>query len=111
MSVYIPRSKADGELSTLWLKIRNDAKEKFGKEFGKHESNEWVVDNISWQEVFRSSYSNVAGQQKHGLFEGLMIGNKTFKDDYDKGLRIKHKPLTKQRDDGAQGGLEPRLAA
>ena len=98
---YVPEARQDGELiPTLWLKIRNDAKEKFGKEFGKHESNKWVVDKYklaggSFQVKLLEHWLD---NKKHGLFEGFdEIGNKTFKDDYDKGLRIKHKTFDKTK--------------
>ena len=36
--------------------------------------------------------------QKHGLFEGFdEFGNKTFKDDYSHGKRIKHKIFDKTK--------------
>ena len=53
--------------------------------------------------------------QKDGLFEGFdRFGNKNFKDEYNMGIRIKHRFLTKRKqyhlterkmvDFGAQGG-------
>ena len=45
-SDYIPQRSNDGDLlPTLWTFMHSKAKEKFGKEYGSHESNQWVVQN------------------------------------------------------------------
>jgi len=98
---YVPKVMQDGDLiPTLWLKIQNDAKEKFGKKFGNHESNKWAVDKykLSGGSFQVKLLEHWLENRKHGLFEGFdEFGNKTFKDDYDRGLRIKHKTFDKTK--------------
>ena len=85
-------------------------------EYGRAESNEWVIDTYKMEggsfgvKLLEHWHHNL----KHGLFEGFdEFGNKTFKDEYKQGLRIKHRTFDKTKTNlGAQGGLEPpRLAA
>ena len=98
---FVPQVMQNGELfPTLWLKIQNDAKEKFGKEFGNHESNKWAVNKykMSGGSFQVRLLEHWLDNKKHGLFEGFdKFGNKTFKDDYNKGLRIKHKTFDKTK--------------
>lgn len=98
---YVPKVEQGGDLiPSLWLKIRNDAKDKFGKKFGNHESNKWVVNKYKLQggSFQVKLLEHWLENRKHGLFEGFdELGNKTFKDDYHKGLRIKHKTFDKKK--------------
>jgi hypothetical protein len=98
---YRPTKTKNGEIiPTLWIKTREDAKDKFKKNFGSHEANEWIIFKYRslggdfpvrllehWQDNVR-----------HGLFEGFdKFGNKTFKDEYKRGLRIKHRIFDKTK--------------
>ncbi len=98
---YVPVKSKSGDIyPTLWIKLRDDAQKKFKEKFGSHEANEWVTFNYRskggefpvrllehWKENLR-----------HGLFEGFdRFGNKTFKDDYKMGLRLKHKIFDKTK--------------
>ena len=96
---YTPKRSPDGDLlTTLWTSLQTEAKEKFGKEYGNHESNQWVVNKYklqggSFQVRLLEHWKENA---KHGLFEGFdEFSNKTFKDEYKMGLRIKHKIFDK----------------
>ena len=96
---YIPKRSSDGDLlPTLWTYLHSEAKEKFGKEYGNHASNQWVVNNYKLQggsfqvHLLEHWKENV----KNGLFEGFdEFSNKTFKDEYKMGLRVKHKIFDK----------------
>ena len=100
-SDYIPQRSSDGDLlPTLWTFMHSKAKEKFGKEYGSHESNQWVVKNYrlkggSFQlKLLEHWHQNL----KHGLFEGFdELSNKKFKDEYSYGKRIKHQIFDKQK--------------
>ena len=47
---YTPKRSPDGDLlTTLWTSLHSEAKEKFGKEYGNHESNQWVVNKYKLQ--------------------------------------------------------------
>jgi len=95
-----PESYIQIKYETLWSKILEEAKEKFGTEYGKQESNKWIVENYkldggSFQVRLLEHWEN---NQKHGLFEGFdRFGNKTFKDEYKSGLRIKHRTFDKTK--------------
>ena len=71
---------------------------KFGSEFGSNEANKWVVNKFkleggSFQVKLLEHWKN---NLKHGLFEGFDAkSNKTFKDEYRMGLRIKHQTFDK----------------
>ena len=80
--------------------MHSKAKEKFGKEYGSHESNQWVVQNYrlkggSFQlKLLEHWHQNL----KHGLFEGFdELSNKKFKDEYNYGKRTKHQIFDKQK--------------
>lgn len=98
---YVPIKSKSGEIyPTLWIKIREEAKQKFKERFGSHKANEWITFN------YRSRGGDFPvrllehwkNNLKHGLFEGFdSLGNKTFKDDYKMGLRIKHKIFDKTK--------------
>ena len=82
------------------MEINEKAKDKFRDKYATPESNEWVVQNYKLSggdfevELLEHWYEN----QKHGLFEGFdRFGNKTFKDEYRHGLRIKHKIFDKTK--------------
>ena len=98
---YKPLISPTGEIfPTLWIKLREDAKDKFGNEFSSHKANEWVTFNYRRNggdfpvRLLEHWKDNV----RHGLFEGFdKLGNKTFKDDYKMGLRIKHKTFDKTK--------------
>lgn len=98
---YIPIKSKSGEIfPTLWIKLREDAKDKFGDKFGSHEANEWVTFNYRRKggEFPVMLLEHWRDNIKHGLFEGFdRIGNKTFKDEYNKGLRTKHKTFDKTK--------------
>ena len=98
-SDYVPKRSPDGDLlPTLWIYLQAEAKEKFGKKYPTHESNQWVVKNYKLQggsfQVKLLEHWNE--NLKHGLFEGFdEFSNKTFKDEYRMGLRIKHQIFDK----------------
>ena len=98
-SGYTPKRSSDGDLlPTLWTFLHSEAKEKFNDQYGGHESNQWVVSNFklqggSFQVRLLEHWNN---NLKDGLFEGFdEFSNKTFKDEYKMGLRIKHKIFDK----------------
>ena len=98
-SGYTPKRSSDGDLlPTLWIFLQSEAQEKFGREYGNHESNQWIVEKYKLQggsfqvRLLEHWKENV----KDGLFEGFdEFSNKTFKDEYKMGLRIKHKIFDK----------------
>ena len=98
---FVPIVSESGKSEpTLWLQLRQQAREKFGKEYNTNKSNKWVVSNYklkggSFQVKLLEHWLD---NQKHGLFEGFdEFGNKTFKDDYSHGKRIKHKIFDKTK--------------
>ena len=98
---YKPVIGSNGDLlPTLWFNILDQAKTKFGTEFGSNEANKWVVDKFkleggSFQVKLLEHWKN---NLKHGLFEGFdSKSNKTFKDEYKMGLRVKHKTFDKTK--------------
>ena len=84
----------------MWIFLQTEAKEKFGPAYGSHASNQWVVKNYrlkggSFQVRLLEHWKN---NLKHGLFEGFdEFSNKTFKDEFKNGLRIKHQIFDKQK--------------
>ena len=91
---YKPVKGSNSE--SLWLKLRQDAKDKFGREFGGQEANKWVVDRYKLKggkfpvKLLEHWRENL----KHGLFEGYDKDfDQTFESEYDHGRRIKHKVL------------------
>ena len=98
---YKPAKGGDGEsLPSLWLKLRKDAKDKFGREFGGQEANAWVVRNYKLKggKFPVKLLEHWQGNLKHGLFEGYDKDfDQTFESEYKKGDRIKHKPLGKNK--------------
>ena len=98
---FVPVKSRNGEIyPTLWIKLREEAKKKFKHEFGSHPANEWVTFNYRSNggefpvRLLEHWHENL----RHGLFEGFdQFGNKTFKDDYQMGLRIKHKTFDKTK--------------
>ena len=89
-----------GNSTTLWLSINEKAKEKFSNVYDKNKYNKWVIENYklgggSFQVYHLEHWEN---NQKHGLFEGFdRFGNKTFKDDYENGIRVNHKIFDKTK--------------
>jgi hypothetical protein len=98
---FVPIKSKQGEIyPTLWIKLREDAKKKYGDKFGSHEANEWVTFNYRRRggdfpvKILEHWKENLM----HGLFEGFdQFGNKTFKDEYKMGLRVKHKTFDKTK--------------
>ncbi len=98
---YKPKKSPNEEIiPTLWIELQERAKEKFKAGFGGHESNQWV--NFNYRNrggdfpvrLLEHWHENLM----HGLFEGFdELGNKTFKDEYKYGLRIKHKIFDKTK--------------
>jgi hypothetical protein len=98
---YTPVKSKNGEIiPTLWIKLREEAKKKFKEDFGTHEANDWVTFRYKTQggEFPVRLLEHWQRNLRHGLFEGFdQFGNKTFKDDYKMGLRIKHKTFDKTK--------------
>ena len=98
---YVPQKSKYGEaLPSLWAKIRDDAKNKFGHGIGSGKANKWVVDNyrLKGGDFQVNLLEHWNENRRHGLFEGFdRFGNKTFKDEYNLGLRIKHKTFDKTK--------------
>lgn len=98
---FVPVKNDDGEiLPSLWLDLQRQAKEKFGNGYGGHESNQWVVKKyrLDGGSFHVKLLEHWVKNRKHGLFEGYdRYGNKTFTDDYNLGLRIKHKTHDKKK--------------
>ena len=98
---FTPIKSENGEIfPTLWIKLQEEAKKKFETNFGSHEANEWVTFNYRRQggdfpvRLLEHWKDNV----RHGLFEGFdKFGNKTFKDDYQMGHRVKHNTFDKTK--------------
>ena len=95
---YKPAKGSNSE--SLWLKLRQEAKDKFGREFGGQEANKWVVDKYKLKggkfpvKLLEHWRENL----KHGLFEGYDKDfDQTFESEYDHGRRIKHKQLGKNK--------------
>ena len=96
--VYIDKiTKAKG---TLWLEVNEAAKEKFGSNYGKPESNEYVMKLFKQKQGYQQVklLEHWDQNRKHGLFEAFdRFGNRTFKDEFKYGLRIKHKTFDKTK--------------
>ena len=98
---YKPTKGKDSEvLPTLWLKLRKEAKDKFGTDFGGLKANKWVVENYKLKggkfpvRLLEHWKNNL----KHGLFEGYDKDfDQTFESEYDEGHRIMHKSLGKNK--------------
>ena len=85
---------------TLWLEANEKAKEKFGKDYGSVESNEYVIQLFKAKQGFQQVklLEHWENNQKHGLFEGFdRFGSKTFKDEFKYGLRVKHRTYDKTK--------------
>ena len=95
-----PEGYKEINTKTLWYKINERAKENFGEEYSGHESNKWIVEKYkleggSFQVRLLEHWEK---NHKHGLFEGFdRFGNKTFKDEFKMGLRIKHRIFDKTK--------------
>ena len=99
---YVPQKSSSGEiLPSLWSKVREDAKKKFGRDLtSSGKANRWIVQTYRLRggEFQVSLLEHWNSNRKHGLFEGFdFLGNKTFKDEYSHGLRIKHKTFDKTK--------------
>lgn len=98
---YKPEKSKSGELlPSLWSKIRETAKEKFGEGIGSGKANKWIVDNyrLKGGDFQVKLLEHWRENRRHGLFEGFdHLGNKTFKDEYTDGLRTKHKTFDKTK--------------
>jgi len=98
---YIPEISPEGDkFVTLWSKVRYLAKKKYGQNFGSHKSNKWMVEKyrLSGGDFRVKLLEHWKNNLKHGLFEGFdQFGNKTFKDEYFEGRRIKHKTFDKTK--------------
>jgi hypothetical protein len=95
-----PSDYSSQEHETMWLEWHHKAKEKFGKKYNGNESNKWIIKNYklaggSFQVKLLEHWEQ---NQKDGLFEGFdRFGNKTFKDEYKAGIRIKHRIFDKTK--------------
>jgi hypothetical protein len=98
---FVPFKSINGEIyPTLWIKLQEEAKKKFRSKFGSHEANEWITFNYRRQggDFPVRLLEHWKDNLRHGLFEGFdNLGNKTFKDDYQMGHRIKHKTFDKTK--------------
>jgi hypothetical protein len=100
---YKPAAENGSEsLPTLWLKLRKEAKDKFGREYGSQKANKWVVEQYTlprhggdFQVRLLEHWKN---NLKHGLFEGYDKNfYQTFESEYVDGRRIKHKTFDKNK--------------
>ncbi|MFL2912858.1 MAG: hypothetical protein ACJZ5X_05295 [Opitutales bacterium] len=94
------KTKSKEGYPSLWIEINEKAKEKFRKKYGTSESNEWVVSKykLSGGAFGVKLLEHWLDNKKHGLFEGFdEYGNKTFKDEFKHGLRIKHRIFDKTK--------------
>lgn len=95
-----PVDYSNKEHETMWLEWNHLAKLKFGDKYNGNDSNKWIVEKYkmaggSFQVKLLEHWEN---NQKDGLFEGFdRFGNKTFKDEYNMGIRIKHKIFDKTK--------------
>jgi hypothetical protein len=98
---YKPSKGKDSEvLPTLWLKLRKDAKEKFGAGFGGQVANKWVVEKYKLKggKFPVRMLEHWKNNLRHGLFEGYDKDfDQTFESEYDEGQRIMHKSLGKNK--------------
>ena len=94
------KSKIGEIYPTLWIKLQEEAKKKFDTKYGSHEANEWITFNYRRQggDFPVRLLEHWKNNLRHGLFEGFdKFGNKTFKDEYQMGHRIKHKTFDKTK--------------
>lgn len=100
---YKPPADSDSEsLPTLWLKLRKEAKDKFGREFGGQKANAWVVQQYllarnggKFQVRLLEHWKN---NVEHGLFEGYDKNfYQTFESEWKNGRRIKHQTFDKNK--------------
>ena len=100
---YKPPADSDSEsLPTLWLKLRKEAKDKFGREYGGQDANAWVVEQYTlprnggkFQVRLLEHWKN---NTKHGLFEGYDKNfYQTFESEFTDGRRITHKTFDKNK--------------
>ena len=94
---YKPVIGSNGDLlPTLWFNILDQAKTKQNLVLTKQTnglSNKFKLEGGSFQVKLLEHWKN---NLKHGLFEGFdSKSNKTFKDEYRMGLRIKHQTFDK----------------
>ena len=99
---YKPTKSRSGDLlPSLWAKVKDDAVAKFGsKNIGSGDANKWIVKTyrLKGGEFQVQLLEHWKNNVRHGLFEGFdYLGNKTFKDEYKSGLRIKHKIFDKTK--------------
>lgn len=98
---YRPSKNKNGEIiPTLWIKLREEARDNFKDKFGTHKANEWVIFKYRTQggDFPVRILEHWRNNNRHGLFEGFdRFGNKTFKDEYKNGLRMKHKIFDKTK--------------
>ena len=95
------KSRSGDLLPSLWAKIRDDAAGKFGENnLGSGKANKWIVEKyrLAGGEFQVQLLEHWKYDRKHGLFEGFdYLGNKTFKDEFKEGLRIKHRIFDKTK--------------
>lgn len=100
---YKPPAENGAEsLPTLWLQLRKKAKDKFGREYGSHKANAWVVEQYTlprnggkFQVRLLEHWKN---NLRHGLFEGYDKNfYQTFKSEYEDGRRITHRTFDKNK--------------
>ena len=88
-------------MPSLWAKVRDDAAGKFGENnLGSGKANKWIVEKyrLAGGEFQVQLLEHWKYDRKHGLFEGFdYLGNKTFKDEFKEGLRLKHRIFDKTK--------------
>ena len=100
---YEPPADSDSEsLPTLWLKLRKEAKDKFGREFGGQKANAWVVQQYLLARNGGKSQVRLLEHWKnnveHGLFEGYDKNfYQTFESEWENGRRISHQTFDKNK--------------
>ena len=100
---YKPPTDSDSEsLPTLWLKLRKEAKDKFGRAYGGQDANAWVVKQYTLPRYGGKFQVRLLEHwkknTKHGLFEGYDKNfYQTFESEYEDGRRIKHQTFDKNK--------------
>ena len=97
---YVYVDKNNNMYKSLWLEVNEIAKDKFGSKYGKPESNEYVMKLFRQKQGYQQVklLEHWDQNRKHGLFEAFdRFGNKTFKDEFKYGLRVKHKTFDKTK--------------
>jgi len=97
-----PKDNVSESLPTLWLKLRKEAKDKFGRENGGQDANAWVVEQYTlprnggkFQVRLLEHWKK---NRKHGLFEGYDKNfYQTFESEFADGRRITHKTFDKNK--------------